>query len=89
MRLRFLLDENMDRAIQRQLQRLNSEIEVKSEKVNLLKGDRDKLESEKNRIKYERETLEREKQISRERKNYNNYLEQMKQEKKRMKQGVK
>ena len=26
---RFLLDENMDRAIQRQLQRLNSEIDVK------------------------------------------------------------
>ena len=29
MRPRFLLDENMDRAIQRQLQRLNSEIDVK------------------------------------------------------------
>ncbi len=29
MKLRFLLDENMDRAIQRQLQRLNSEIDVK------------------------------------------------------------
>lgn len=26
---RFLLDENMDQAIQRQLQRLNSEIDVK------------------------------------------------------------
>ena len=29
MRPRFLLDENMDRAIQRQLQRLNSEIDVR------------------------------------------------------------
>ena len=29
MRPRFLLDENMDRAIQRQLQRLDSEIDVK------------------------------------------------------------
>ena len=52
-----------------------------SEKVNLLKGDRDKLESEKNRIKSERETLEREKEIWRdrekERKNYNDYLEQI------------
>ncbi|MYK17083.1 hypothetical protein F4055_02795 [Candidatus Poribacteria bacterium] len=29
MKPRFLLDENMDRAIQRQLQRLNSEIDVR------------------------------------------------------------
>ena len=40
MRPRFLLDENMDRAIQRQLQRLNSEIDVK------LVGDMDSLAPE-------------------------------------------
>ena len=67
-----------------QKDQLQNEIERKeqqrtdlSEEVNLLKGDRDKLESEKNRIKYEWETLEREKEISRERKNYNKYLEQI------------
>ena len=32
MRPRFLLDENMDRAIQRQLQRLNSEIDMTAPK---------------------------------------------------------
>ena len=52
-----------------------------SEEVNLLKGDRDELEREKNRIKSEREILEREKEIWRDgekdRKNYNDYLEQI------------